>query len=214
MLIGSICGPISGPVESQDAIADRQLRRLDADRCYAELSRLGVRYERPETAGVAIPVRLQSAVRAVEIEFVGRRRSNAVIDCRAVLALDRFAEALHEAGLTKMRHLSAYRAGARHRRTGRPSGHASGLAVDLRYFEFGDDEVFDVLEHWQPRTRGSEPCAMVDGEAPRSRLIRTTLCRAIERGLFQVVVTPHHDDHHANHLHVEVVPDVPWTWVR
>jgi hypothetical protein len=29
-----------------------------------------------------------------------------------------------------------------------------------------------------------------------------------------VVVTPHHDDAHANHVHLEVVPDVPWTWIR
>lgn len=205
--------PVSSEAAGQAEVGDREVRRLDADACYAQLDRLHVRYGRPETSGVAIPVRLRGAISGIEIEFVGRRRSNEVMDCRVVLAIARFAQPLREAGLTRIRHLSAYRGGARHRRTGRPSGHATGLAVDLRYFEFGDD-VFDVLEHWQPRVRGAEPCALVDEEPERSRLIRTTLCSAIEAGLFQVVVTPHHDDHHANHLHVEVVPSVPWTWVR
>lgn len=203
--------PIAGRA---DEVEDRAVRRLDAPACYAQLDAMGVRYGRPDTSGVEIPVRLRGPIAGIAIEFVGRRRSNEVMDCRAVIAIARFAQPLREAGLTRIRHLSAYRGGARHRRTGRPSGHATGLAVDLRFFDFGEDDTFDVLEHWQPRARGAEPCALVEGEPERSRLIRSTLCNAIERGLFQVVVTPHHDDHHANHLHVEVVPSVGWTWVR
>lgn len=212
--------PAALPVGRADEVGDRDVRRLDAAGCYAQLDRMGVRYARPATEGVEIPVRLRGRIGGIAIEFVGRRRSNEVMDCRVALAIARFAVPLREAGLTRIRHLSAYRGGARHRRTGRPSGHSTGLAVDLRYFDFGadsgseDEDVFDVLEHWQPRVRGAEPCTLVDGEPERSRLLRSAMCDAVERGLFQVVVTPHHDDHHANHLHVEVVPSVGWTWVR
>jgi len=28
------------------------------------------------------------------------------------------------------------------------------------------------------------------------------------------VLTPHHDRAHQNHVHLELVPDVPWSYVR
>jgi hypothetical protein len=44
--------------------------------------------------------------------------------------------------------------------------------------------------------------------------MRGVVCDAVARGLFDVVLTPHHDDAHGNHVHLEVKPDVNWTYVR
>jgi len=99
------------------------------------------------------------------------------------------------------------------RSTGAVSGHSRGLAVDPRHFELADGTRLDVLEDWTWRQRGAEPCTEVE-EPSTSATLRGVVCRAIEAGLFQVVVTPHHDDLHANHVHVEVVPDAEWSWAR
>jgi hypothetical protein len=40
------------------------------------------------------------------------------------------------------------------------------------------------------------------------------VCEAVERDLFQVVLTPHYDRAHQNHVHLELVPDVEWSFVR
>ncbi|MEM9070044.1 MAG: extensin family protein [Myxococcota bacterium] len=204
--------PDAAPFSQASADEPRRPSTLSQADCYAALDRAGIDYERPETSGVAFPVRLRGPVGGVEIQFEGRRAQHRIMDCRLVVALSRWAPRLREAGVARIRHLSAYRARARHRRTGRPSGHASGLAIDLRFFD--GEGSFDVLEHWQPRTRGAAPCERPDAEDERSRKIRELVCEAIDQDLFQVVVTPHHDDAHANHVHVEVVPGVPWTWVR
>ena len=40
------------------------------------------------------------------------------------------------------------------------------------------------------------------------------MCDAVERDLFQVVITPHHDRAHQNHVHLELVPEVDWSYVH
>jgi hypothetical protein len=40
------------------------------------------------------------------------------------------------------------------------------------------------------------------------------VCAAVSADLFQVVLTPHYDRAHGNHVHLEVVPGVPWSFVR
>ena len=58
----------------QAEVGDRDVRRLEASACYAQLDALNVRYARPETSGVAIPVRLRGPVSGIAIEFVLRRQ--------------------------------------------------------------------------------------------------------------------------------------------
>jgi hypothetical protein len=45
-------------------------------------------------------------------------------------------------------------------------------------------------------------------------LLRSVVCEAIDSQLFQVVLTPHHDRAHENHVHLELKPEVNWTYVR
>jgi hypothetical protein len=187
------------------------------DDCRERLDELGIAY-RPYTGRgadvVEEPVRLRGPVGGVEVTFRGRSRVHAVLACPLVLALHRWAPALRRAGIRRLEHFSAFRPGARIASTGRPSGHSRGLAIDVGVFHFDDGSRFEVLTGWVDRDRGEPPCEGPKNEPEPSRGIRALVCRAFGDGIFQVVVTPHHDDAHANHVHLEVVPDVPWTWIR
>jgi hypothetical protein len=51
-------------------------------------------------------------------------------------------------------------------------------------------------------------------EDEKGKLLRKVVCDAVERDLFQVVITPHHDRAHQNHVHLELVPEVDWSYVH
>jgi hypothetical protein len=187
------------------------------DACYAALAAERIAFERvpPERAlGVESPVRLTGPIHGVEVVASGRERVHAILDCRLALALLSWAPALHRAGVVRIEHYSIYRPHARTARKGRVSGHARGLAIDAARFHLDDGEVLDVLTDWEDRERGRSPCPRRNDEARPARVLRSVVCDAVESNLFQVVLTPHHDRAHENHVHLEIRPEVNWTYVR
>ena len=187
--------------------------------CYAKLDNAGVRYERvdrDEAHGVQFPTRLQGPVGGVEIVQHDRRAPGhqAILDCRLALAVLTWAPSLRRAGVRRIEHYSMYRPGARVGGSGKKSGHSSGMALDAARFHLDSGQVVDVLTDWEDRDRGDPPCPRRDDEAWQSRLLRGLVCEAVDRNLFQVVITPHHDRAHENHVHLELRPEVDWTYVR
>lgn len=196
-------------------VAPRAISNLSSAECMSQLRALGVSFEsttnRRARSDVEAPLMPSGRVGGVSIEFTGRRDQGRVIDCRLLLAIYAWAPALRARGVTRIRHLSGFRPGSRVRTTGRPSGHSRGLAFDPRFFDFDDGRTFDILEDWEDRTRGGSLCE-VKNEGAETAEVRALVCHAIDAGLFQVVVSPHHNDAHQNHLHLEVVPGATWTW--
>lgn len=194
-------------------------RRGAPGTCYAKLDDAGVRYERVDSdkaRGVQYPTRLQGPVGGVEIVQHDRRAPNhqAILDCRLALAVLTWAPSLRRAGVRRIEHYSMYRPGARVGGSGKRSGHSSGMALDAARFHLENGQVVDVLTDWEDRDRGDAPCPRRDDEAWQSRLLRGLVCEAVDRNLFQVVITPHHDRAHENHVHLELRPEVDWTYVR
>lgn len=155
--------------------------------------------------GVAFPVRLTSALFGVVIgAHGGHGRPRPIVgDCRLVLALARWARVLHEAGISRVGHLSLYRpehCGAP------PSGHCGALAIDIAHFVFDDGTDFEVERDWADRTRGASPCGARPGETIAMTAVRRVVCAASEAAMFNVILTPHYDDDHQNHVHLEVRP--------
>lgn len=188
-----------------------------ADRCYAQLAQAGVAFDAlPVEAarGVAMPARLRGPVGGITIAPRERSPVHEVLDCRLALRLLAWAPMLRAAGVRRLEHYSVFRPGARTPRKGRVSGHARGLAIDAARFLLEDGEVVDVLTDWEERERGAAPCPARAEESWPSRLLRSVVCGAVERHLFQVVLTPHHDAAHGNHVHLELKPEVGWTYVR
>ena len=191
-------------------------QRFDEERCVHDLWYAGVRFERlhPSQAnGVAAPLRLTGPIGGIWVQPRNGSQVHAILDCRLATALLHWAPSLQRAGVVVLEHYSMYRPGARVRGRGRVSGHARGFAIDAARFRLHNGQTLDVLTDWEDRTRGEPPCVARD-EAQSSQLLRWVVCDAVARGLFQVVLTPHHDRAHRNHVHLELKPEVSWTYVR
>lgn len=194
----------------------RAIADLGSPACLRVLRSQRVEFERyrGDASGVRDPVLLRGPLGGVEVEYEGRREQHAVLDCRLVVALLRWAPVLRAAHVAAIRHISVYRGGAVVGHSSRPSGHAAGLAIDVRYLRLDDGTELDVLTDWGDRTRDAPPCDAYPDEPAQSAMLRSIVCQAVAQDLFQTVVTPHHNAEHQNHVHLEVVPDVDWTWVH
>ena len=201
---------VEGAVTSSEVPREgRALASMTAEQCMARLSALGVAFEAvPDVPGVQAPVHLRGPIAGIAIE--GRAE---VLDCRLALALASWSSALRARGVRALRSLSVHRPGAHVAGSRRVSGHAHALAIDVGALELDDETTIDVLGGWEARAAGADPCGE-HAESERSALLRSAVCAAVEADLFQIVLTPHHDRAHQNHVHLELVPDVPWSYVR
>lgn len=210
--------PTLGPRKS--SVLDPSPRELGgastSGACYASLRDAGVAYERVSepTPGVRWPIRLKGPVRGVLFEPVDHDRTHAVLDCRLALSLVSWSRDLRRARVRKLEYYSMYRPGARVEGTSTVSGHAHAMAIDAARFELDSGVVLDVLNDWEERERGGDPCPVRRDETSGSRTLRSVLCQAVDRKLFEVILTPHYNKAHANHLHLERKPDVDWLYVR
>jgi len=209
--------------DSADLSTTVHFTRLDAlalslDECVAVLSEAHVDFETldPEDhPGVELPLRLNGALDGVVIAKRGHDPTHEVIDCRLAVALLGWTPTLRTHGITRLEHYSIYRPAARTGRRKKVSGHARALAIDAARFMFADGRVLDVLEDWGAKEPGVDPClGDVSEGATEDRTLRDLVCNAVARDLFSVVLTPHHDKAHDNHVHLELVPDVSWTYIR
>lgn len=178
--------------------------------CLADLTTRGVTTAPAEAHGVPTALRFAEVHGVTVRPHGGRPTEHDVADCTLVAALSRWAGTLRADGIRSLEHMSIFRDGARVRTTGRPSGHATGMAIDVSHFGFEDGTVFSVEDDWAHAAHGASPCESLDGETDHQRRVRRVVCAASTSGLFQVVLTPHHDAAHRNHVHLEVRPDVTW----
>jgi hypothetical protein len=198
----------------------RAIAALGAEPCFEWLDTLGIDHERdPEVEGaaldqVAAPLRLLGPIAGVTYAHVGRSPTHELIDCRLVVALAHWGRLLRAAGVTRVEHMSVFRPEARVNGTAKPSAHATALAMDTARFHLEDGTELDVLEDWADKKRGAPPCDEREGEPEAQALLRRLVCEAVDDDLFQVVITPHHNRAHRNHVHVEIVPDVDWSFIR
>jgi hypothetical protein len=153
-------------------------------------------------------------VHGVWFEALDNDRMHAVLDCRLGISLVSWARELRKAHVRRVEHYSMYRPGARVAGTGAISGHAHGLAIDAARFILDGGVVLDVLDDWEGRRHGQAPCPARRDESGGSRLLRSVTCSAVDSKLFQVVLTPHYNKAHENHVHLERKPGVDWTYVR
>lgn len=189
----------------------------DVASCHQRLRAEGIRFRviAPALAkGVRWPIRLTGPIGSVVFEPSDPNETFAVLDCRLALALNEWAGELRRAGVRRVGYYSMYRPFARVAGGKRVSGHAHGMAIDAARFTLKNGEVLNVLEDWEGRDRGEAPCPQRSDESSGGRLLRAITCEAADRNLFQVVLTPHYNSAHDNHVHLEIKPDVDWTYVR
>jgi hypothetical protein len=207
--------PVESPRVEAPTSPEVDVRALDAAGCRRLLDEHQVAYDVTDGASPeSLYVRPKGPIGGVVYVFDGRRQVHEVMDCRLVVALLKWAPSLRSAGVRKIRHLSVYRPDARVAASGKPSGHALALAIDVRFVELDDGRTLDVLTDWGNRTRGVMPCDEGVGESDPQPELRKLTCEVVGEQLFQTVITPHRDELHENHVHLEIVPGVEWTFVR
>lgn len=187
-----------------------------ADDCYATLAAEGVEFERvpgARAAGVDAPIVLSGDVHGVRVYGGKKQAPTNYLDCRLALTLVEWAPLLKSKDVVGLRHYSMYRADATIGRSSKTSGHARGRAIDVGSIDMADGRSLSVLEQWKNRKRGVEPCTAASS-SDEEELMREVVCDALEQELFQTAITPHYNDAHANHVHLEIGAPAMESWVR
>jgi hypothetical protein len=185
--------------------------------CHAQLRHAGVSFVKVKAERaprVLLPIRLTGPLAGIEIKGAGKNKATHYLDCRLGLALVRWAPQLKAAGVKGIDHYSIYRPDAAVSGTNKPSGHAVALAIDAGRFHMRDGRTLTVLDDWKDKTKGADPCVPHPQQSADERMLRELVCDASQRGIFQTVVTPHHNPEHDNHVHLEVSAEPAPTWIH
>ena len=194
---------------------------MTQDACEAELTAREIPFEREVAKGVLAPVRLTGPLRGVTYRTNLRAEAREttpweIADCRLVLALDDFAQILAEHDIVEVRHYSMYRRPSDRWPDDRIGGqHNGALALDAARFIRRDGSELDVLDHFKGRV-GAKTCGdkARKVKTPEAKELREIVCAAVDRQLFNVVLTPDFNRRHRNHFHLEVMAGVKWFMVR
>ncbi|HWU85913.1 MAG TPA: extensin family protein, partial [Kofleriaceae bacterium] len=213
--------PFTAPADATSSPAYRygQLSQVD---CEAELKKRNIGFVRESARGVLAPVRLTGPLQGVlfRTDVDDKLRATTpweIADCRLVLSLDDLAGILQQHGIVEVRHFSMYRPPAK----GWPDGkigtrHDGALALDAARFVGKDGTVLDVDKHFHGAidapTCGAK--AVPRPATPEALELRAILCEAVDRRLFNVVLTPNYNRPHKNHFHLEVTEGVKWFLVH
>ena len=216
----SIGAHTTNPSDADDTPAVRYAQ-LGQDACEAELAKRDIAFERETGDAVLAPVRLMGPLHGVVFRTDGSEDARAtsryeIADCRLVLALDDFAEILDRHDIVEVRHYSMYRPPRAWPEGKIGKQHAGALALDAGRFIDIDGKVLDV-DHDFHGAIGAKTCG--DGAGPRPSTpagleLRAILCEAVERRMFNVVLTPNYNRPHHNHFHLEVMAGVRWFLVH
>lgn len=213
-------GHVFSPSDATDTPAYRYARLSQAE-CEAELAARHIEHTTETAPAVLAPVRLTGALHGVTFRTDQSARSRAsspyeIADCRLVLALDDFAEILARHDIVEVRHYSIYRPPKTWPDDHPGTRHTGALAVDAGRFIDRDGAVLDVDKDFHGAI-DAPTCG--DGAAPRpatpgALALRAILCEAVDRRLFNVVLTPNYNRPHHNHFHLEITAGVAWFLVH
>jgi len=197
---------------------------LSDDRALAELVRRRLPHTRIEesVAGVRTPVRLSGPLHGVTIHSSLPKEVRAttpfeILDARLALALDDFCEILANHDVIEVVHFTIYRpndSGSPEKNGGLPR-HAGGVAIDVGALKKRGGSFLTVLADW-PAAIGARTCGTGARKilGRKGRELMSILCEAADSRLFNVVLTPHFNRAHHDHVHLEIKADVKWFLVH
>jgi hypothetical protein len=216
----SSSGQLTTPADASDTPAYRYAR-LSQTQCEAELAARHIDYTQETAIAVAEPVRLAGPLHGVvfRTDQTARTRRTSpyeIADCRLVLALDDFAEILSRHDIVEVRHYSMYRPPTTWSDDKPATRHPGALAIDAGRFIDRTGAVLDVDRDFHGAI-DAKTCG--DGAAPRpatpsALALRAILCEAVDRRLFNVVLTPNYNKPHHNHFQLELTTGVSWFLVH
>jgi len=193
---------------------------LDDDDCLKQLKARNFPFQRAEpTKGVETPIRFTGPIHGVTFHTSYPPREDtpaAIADCRLALAVDDLATVLHAHDVVEAQYYSMYR----RRGLGviKPKRrHPAGRAIDLVTIKLKDGTTYSIQYDFHGRP-GQQTCgekaAKPTKDTPGARLWRDIVCQMADKGSFNLILTPHYDWGHRDHLHMEVRSDIRWFLVH
>lgn len=212
------------PVEEATNSRAYYYANLSNEETLAELDRREIPYERviPGVPGVRLPIRLTGRLSGVWIHSVlpaEQRKTTPfeILDGRLALALDDFCKILAAHGFVEVVHFTMYRPphdgppdeNKHHHR------HPGGMAIDLGAIKKESGHWIAVGPHW-PSDIGAKTCGPGGRQLKgrRGRELLSVACEAADLRIFHYMLTPHFDEPHADHLHLEIKVGVKWFLVN
>jgi hypothetical protein len=197
---------------------------LTNEQTLVELNQRRVPYRRTTAPqeGVRLPIRLTGPLRGVHIHSVLPEQERAttpfeILDGRLALALDDFARILARHDIVEVIHFSIYRPSKTLVTKGETGlfRRPGGLAIDLGAVKKRSGHWLAVGPHW-PSQIGAKTCGQGGRSlaARKGRELMSIVCEASDQRIFHYMLTPHFDQAHADHLHLEVKPGVKWFLVN
>ncbi|MCA9648229.1 MAG: extensin family protein [Polyangiaceae bacterium] len=164
------------------------------------------------TRDVALPVQLSGPLNGVSIVMNGAKTPGSrgdydVLDCRLALSLDDWTRELARRNVRVVRHASLLRPGAVIRKSGRPSQHALGLAIDIASLELADGARFEIQRDFAGAI-GAPVCT--EQSEPASRWLRSLVCDTHQSRVFNLILTPNYNADHHDHVHLDLEPGKTW----
>lgn len=186
----------------------------EAESCLAELEVRGVPFGTgPKVPTIDTPVRLTGPLRGVKFEMhhptVPHPKEGPVMDCRLLLALDDLAIVAADLQIARVRFNSLFRGTWVQRRGWR---HAAGVAIDIVELVKRDGVELNVLRDYHGGGIRSKTCGpeAPEPKSTKSKELRAFVCALDAAGSFNLILTPHYDQRHQDHLHLEVRRDIKW----
>jgi len=197
---------------------------LSDEEAIIELELRGVPYTHaePPPPGVRLPIRLTGPLRGVTVHSTlpEERRSESIfeiLDARLALALDDFCGVLAAHEVVEVIHFTMYRpAGTQPPDPNAPqTRHPGGMAIDIGALKKKNGDWLRVRPHWSSAI-GAKTCG--EGarklEHPQGHELQSIACEAAQQRLFHYMLTPHFNEAHADHLHLEIKPEKKWFLVN
>lgn len=206
--------------EAVDSPAYRYANMTNRE-AFDELTRRGVSYRKltAPVKGVRAPIRLTGPIRGVLIrstlpEAEWETTPFNVLDARLAIALDDLCRTLAQHDVVEVVHFTMYRpAGKPEDRYG--YRHPGGLAIDLGAIKKANGEWLNVGPHW-PSEIGAKTCGLGARRllGRRGRELMSILCEVADQRIFHYMLSPHFDEPHSDHFHLEIKPGVKWFLVN
>ena len=209
------------PEETAAETPASRYANLTNRQAYAEVQRRGIPYRRvTEAPGVRAPIRLTGPLHGVTIHSSLPEAERAdspyeILDARLALALDDLCRILAVHDVVEVVHFTMYRPGGVSPKAQDLTRHPAGLAIDLGAIKKSNGEWLSVGIHWAEQI-GAKTC----GEGARKlkprrgRELVSILCEAADQRLFHYMLSPHFNEAHHDHFHLEIKPHGNWFLVN
>jgi len=194
------------PHEKILALDGQEIVTLDGNACYSILEENGVIFKKVDKVkGVQIAIRTDSPLGGVLFTYLYDSDIYSIMDCRLAVSLIEWGALLADYGIKEVGHMRTYSPGAKIKGGRKKSGHSRAMAIDAATFYFKNGDMWSIEDDWSDRRKNIDPCR--PGRNDRSKklgLLREISCKTAELELFQVILTPHYNRAHHDHLHLEL----------